>query len=152
EDMMKMMEGAKPGEFHAKLKPMAGKWTTTSKFRMSSEMPWQESTGKAEFKWILGGRYLVQEYKANPGPTDAMMGGPFEGHGMTGYDNVDKKYHNIWTDNMGTGMMVSTGTADGSGQTFTYNGEYNCPIEGKAKSAKSVMKMEGDDKMKFEMY
>jgi len=152
EDMMKMMEMGKPGEFHAKLKPMAGKWTTTSKFRMTPEMPWEESTGKAEFKWALGGRFLVQEYKANPGPQDAMMGGPFEGYGMTGYDNIDKKFHNIWTDNMSTGMMVSTGTADGSGQTFNYNGECNCPIAGGPKPVKSIIKIEGDDKLKFEMY
>ncbi|MBI1824884.1 MAG: DUF1579 domain-containing protein [Planctomycetes bacterium] len=152
EDMAKMMEMAKPGEYHAKLKPLAGKWIYTTKFRMTPEMPWEESTGKAEFKWILGGRYLVQEIKGNPGPGDAMMGGPFEGYAMTGYDTADKKYHNVWADNMGTGSMISTGTVDGSGKTFTYNGEYNCPIEGGPKAAKSIMKIEGDDKLKFEMY
>jgi len=82
-----------------------------------------------------------------------MMGGvPFEGFGMTGFDNVSKKYYNVWADNMGTGIMTSTGTADASGKTFTYNGEYNCPITGGKKTAKSILKIVGDDKLVYEMY
>ena len=112
----------------------------------------EESTGKAEFKWILGNRIMVQEAKNNPGPQDAMMGGPFEGYGMMGYDNVSKKYYGTWADNMGTGIMTSEGTADASGKVFTYESEYNCPIIGKEKDVKTVTKFDGDDKMVYQMF
>jgi len=153
EDMAKMMQMGMPGEFHAKLKPLAGKWTYITKWRMSPEQPWEGSTGKAEYKWILGGRILVLEIKGNPGPNDAMMGGPFDGFGLTGYDNLTKKYYNVWGDNMGTGIMTSTGTCDGSGKSFTYmSDEYTCPMTGQKKTTKSVLKIAGDDKIVFEMY
>ena len=157
EDMAKMMEAfqkaATPGEHHAKLKPLAGKWSFVTKARMGPDQPWEESKGKAEYKWILGGRILVQEVKAEPSPGDAMMGGaPFEGFGLTGYDNMTKEYWNVWGDNYGTGVMMSTGSADPSGKTFTYTGEYNDPMTGEAKTARSVLKIAGDDKLVFEMY
>jgi hypothetical protein len=152
EEMAKMMAAGKPGEAHDKLKPMTGKWTYVTKWRMSPDQPWEESTGKAEFKWINGGRFLTQDIKGNPSPNDAMMGGPFEGFGITGYDNTSKKYYNIWTDNMTTGMMTSEGTADGSGKVFTYESEYNCPMRGPNQHSKTVMKIEGDDKMVFQMF
>jgi hypothetical protein len=153
---MKMMEvwkqAAKPGEFHAKLKPLTGNWTMVTRFRMSPDQPWEQSTGKAEYKWILGDRILVQTVKGDPGGAmDDMMGYPFEGHGMTGYDNATKKYWNIWADNMGTGIMTSTGTVDGSGKTFTSTAEYDDPNFGH-KSVKTVLKIAGDDKAVFEMY
>jgi hypothetical protein len=156
DEMAKMMEAfqkaATPGEFHAKLKPLAGKWTFVTKARMSPDEPWHESPGKAEYKWILGGRILSQEVKASPGEHDAAMGGPFEGFGLTGYDNMTKKYFNAWADSMGTGLMMSTGSVDSSGKTFTYTGEYQDPVSGQKKTAKSVLKIAGDDKIVFEMY
>ena len=158
DDMAKMMEmwkkAATPGEFHAKLNQLVGKWNFTTKARMSPEQPWEETTGKAEYRWGLGKRVLFHEVKANPGEKDAEMGGPFEGFGMTGYDNTTKKYYNVWTDNMGTGVMMSTGTVDSSGKTFTYTSEdgYICPMTGEKKTPKSILKIAGDDKVVFEMY
>ncbi len=157
-EMAKMMESwkkaATPGANHAKLEPLVGKWTFVTKARMAPDQPWEETPGKAEFKWTLGKRQLIQEVKANPGPKDAMMGAPFEGFGMTGYDNTTQKYYNVWTDNMGTGIMHSTGSADSSGKTFTYASPegYICPMTGEKKTPKSVLKIAGDDKLVFEMY
>ena len=158
EDMAKMMEAwqkaATPGEAHDKLKPLAGKWTYVTKARMTPDEPFHESTGKAEFKWELGGRYLFHEVKGNPSEHDAMMGGPFEGAGMYGYDNLGKQYFFFWADSMSTAPMMSHGTADGSGKTFTFMADepYECPMTGEKKAPKSVLKIVGDDKVVFEMY
>jgi hypothetical protein len=152
--MKTMKDAATPGEGHAKLKPLAGKWSYVTKWRMAPGPEWEgQSTGKAECKWILGNRILLHECKNDPGqPFDAMMGAPFEGHGMTGYDNMTKKYWSTWNDNMGTGIMTSEGTADGSGKVFTYESEYNCPMKGPNQKNKTVMKIEGDDKYHFQMF
>jgi len=156
DDIAAMMElwrkATAPGEFHTKLNPLVGKWTFVTKARMDADQPFEESTGKAEYKWGLGKRVLYQEVKANPSKNDALMGGPFEGFGMSGYDNTSKKYYNVWADSMSTGVMMSTGTADASGKIFTYAGEYDDPISGEKKSVKSVLKIAGDDKVVFEMY
>ena len=148
--MKKAMEASTPGEAHAKLKPLTGKWNYITKWKMSPEAEWGESKGKAEFKWIMGDRFLVQDIKGEPDPS--MGGMAFEGHGMMGYDNVTKKYWSTWLDNMGTGVMMSEGTADGSGKTFTFESEYSCPIKGGKVAAKTVTKIEGDDKMVFQMF
>lgn len=150
EEMAKFMQLSMPSEGHAKLKPLAGKWNFITKWQMTPNAPWDESTGKTEFKWIMGGRFLVQDLKSDPSPS---MGGMiFEGHGMMGYDNISKKYWNTWLDTMGTGIMFTEGTADGSGKTFTSTGKYNCPMVGGEKTAKTVLKIEGDDKAVFQMF
>lgn len=157
-EMEKMMaawaKAATPSEGHANLKPLAGKWTYVTKWRMTPEAPFEESTGKAEYKWVMGGRFLTLDVKNNPQPDDAKMGGPFEGFGIYGYDNLTKKYVSVWYDNMGTGIMTSEGTADGSGKTFTFASPegYICPMTGEKKHPKTVLKIVGDDKVVFEMY
>lgn len=157
-DMAKQMEAwlkaATPAEGHAKLAPLVGKWTYVTKWRMAPEAPWDESTGKAEYKWTLGKRFLVGEIKGDPNPNDVMMGGaPFEGLAMYGYDNMMKKYTNTWMDNMSTGTMISHGTADGSGKMFTFMAEEGmCPMTGEMKKPKSTLKIDSDDKVVFEMF
>ena len=40
-----------------------------------------------------------------------MMGQPFSGVGIDGYDNLRKKYVTTWIDTMGTGIFSMEGTA-----------------------------------------
>jgi len=64
-----------------------------------------EETGTATRSMTLDGRVLVEDVSSS------MMGSPFTGHGMMGYDNVTGKYWSTWNDSMSTGLMVSEGTA-----------------------------------------
>ena len=64
---------------------------------------------------ILGDRVMVEEVKSQ------MMGQPFTGHGMSGYDNVSDKYWATWIDSMSTGVMTSEGTCDAN-MACTYTG------------------------------
>lgn len=65
-------------------------------------------------KMILGGRFLQQEVNGE------MMGMPMNGIGITGYDNLKKKYVGFWIDNMGTGMYTMEGEMDKEGKACTY--------------------------------
>src|SRR5262249_52979692 len=78
--MAEMMKLATPGPYHEMLKKFAGSWKTETKMWMGPGEP-QVSEGTAEASMILGGRFLKQEAKGN------FMGQPFEGFGLTGYDN-----------------------------------------------------------------
>jgi len=54
--MAEMMKYASPGEMHAFLKPMEGKWKTMNTMYMGDQK--QTSEGTCERAWIMGGRFL----------------------------------------------------------------------------------------------
>ena len=107
---------------HKQLASLAGSWTTKTKSWMEPNKPPKESDGSCEQKMLLDGRFLHQEC------TGDMMGQPFTGIGVIGYDNHTKKYISTWMDSMGTGIYVMEGTASADGKTITQKGQYDDPI------------------------
>ena len=81
-----------------------------------------------------------------------MMGAPFNGMGITGYDNVLGKYVSTWIDNMGTGIMSSQGTADASGKVITFVGTTSDPVSGKPSKMRMVTTIADDDHHTLDMY
>lgn len=146
EMMEKMTKAATPGPQHAMLAKMAGEWTATVKFQMDPSQPWQESAGTSVVTAVMDGRYIQESN------TSTMMGAPFSGMGVTGYDNVLGKYVSTWIDNMGTGIMNSTGTADAGGKTITWSGMMSDPITGKPSKARMVTTLIDDNHHTFDMY
>ena len=53
---------AKPGEPHRQFASLAGSWTTKTKEWMEPNKPPMESTGSAEMKMLLNGRFSQQEF------------------------------------------------------------------------------------------
>ena len=144
--MEKMTKAATPGAPHAMLAKMAGEWTAAVKFQMDPSQPWQEVTGTSVVTTLMGGRYIQESN------TSVMMGMPFSGMGVTGYDNVLGKYVSTWIDNMGTGIMTSTGTADASGKVITWSGVMSDPITGKATKARMITTVLDDNHHTYEMF
>jgi hypothetical protein len=140
EAMMKsMMEAGAVGPQHKALEPMAGKFKAVNKFKMDPSQDWTVSEGTYEGEMGLGGRYLLVEVQAD------MMGMPFQGMGVLGYDNTIKKYVAGWIDNMGTGVMRSEGTSSDGGKTIVFNGEMMCPIEHVMKPYKYQYEVKSSD-------
>lgn len=110
--MAAMMAAMTPGAPHAELASRAGNWKLTSTFWMNPAAPPMVSVGTATREAMLGGRVLVEKVSAN------MMGMPFEGYGMTGYDNVTGKYWTTWNDNMSTALIQGIGTRGADGKTI----------------------------------
>lgn len=121
EMMEQWMKYSTPGAPHQLLASQAGKWKYTSKMWESAESKPEESTGTSTMKMILGGRFLYQEVKGKA------MGRPFDGIGITGYNNLTEKYESTWMDSMSTGVMHGEGTYDASTKTLKDSGEYTCP-------------------------
>ena len=134
--MAAMEKAMTPGPQHQWLASMAGSWEVTTTFWMQPGGPPQSSTGIAERSMILGGRVMMEKV------TSTMMGMPFEGMGLTGFDNVAGHYLGTWQDNMGTGVMVSTGKC--ADQHCDFTAAYNDPISGKAKSYRMTSDYAGD--------
>lgn len=147
EEMMKAW-GAymTPGEPHARLAKLAGSWTTKTKSWMDPAKPPEETTGTCEFKSVLGGRYLEQRFEGT------MMGQPFSGIGITGYDNIKKRYESFWIDSAGTGMMIMTGTPDPAGKKTIYTGSMLDPLTKKKVAMKSIDTLVDDDNIQFDMW
>ena len=122
-DMQAMMDVYKklgtPGAPHKLLASMAGSWTTKIESWCEPNKPPMESTDNCEQKTVLGGRFLQQEFIGE------MMGSPFTGIGVIGYDNHTKKYVSTWMDSMGTAILFFEGTASADGKTITQECRYD---------------------------
>jgi len=136
---------ATPGEPHKLFATLAGSWTTTTKEWMEPGKPPTESTGTAEMKMLLDGRFLYQEY------TSQMMGQPFSGIGIDGYDNLRKRYVTAWIDTMGTGIFLMEGTASADGKTITLKGQHDEPGGGHM-THRAVWKILDGNTQTFDMY
>ena len=144
--MEKMMKAATPGPQHEMLKKMAGEWNAKVTSQMDPSQPPQVENSTSTLTMLMDGRYC-QEVTSGQ-----MMGQPFSGMGLTGYDNVIGKYVSTWVDNMGTGIMTSTGTADATGKVITWIGTMSDPMTGKVSKSRMVTTIVDDDHHTFEMY
>jgi hypothetical protein len=135
-----------PGEHHKHLEALTGKWNQTIKMRSSPDAEWTESKGVAEYKSVLGGRFVVEEVKCE------VFGQPFEWMGFLGYDNSQKKHTAVWVDNFGTGMEYAEGQCDPAGKVITYIGEQDDPMTGSKSKYKWVITVESKDKMRIDMH
>jgi hypothetical protein len=132
--MEAMMKAATPGEQHKMLVAMAGTWHTKTKMWTAPNQPPTESQGESTITVVLGGRFIQESAKSE------MMGMPFEGTGLTGYDNIQKKFVGTWADSFGTMIMMMTGTWDAATKSITWIGKYPDPLTGKTKTMKMTTK------------
>lgn len=138
-------QAATPGEPHKQFAALVGSWTTQTKEWMEPGKPPTESTGTAEMKMLLDGRFLYQEYRGQ------MMGQPFTGIGIDAYDNIRKKYVTAWIDTMGTGIFMMEGTASPDGKTITLKGSHPEPGGGQM-SHRAIWTLIDADHQTFDMY
>jgi hypothetical protein len=144
--MKAWMDYATPGEMHKALAKSDGKWTGETTMWMAEGAPPMTSKGEMTNKMVMGGRYQMGEFKGD------MMGMPFEGMSIMGYDNYKKKFISNWVDNMGTGIMSMEGTWDDATKSMTLTGSMINPANGKSCDAKEIFKMIDDDHQVMEMY
>lgn len=134
------------GEMHKVLAMGLGTWNTEMTGWWEEGKPPMVTKGTCEFKMIMGGRYKQSTFKGD------MMGMPFEGMGITAYDNAAKVFVDTWIDNMGTGIMTMQGSYDAAAKTIESKGTCMDPVARVEKTMRSVMKMVDDKNMVMEMY
>lgn len=139
-------KAATPGDAHKKLAPMVGSFTATVRSWMVPGAPPMESTGTSENKWILDGRWVEQQFHGS------FMGMPFDGVGMTGYNNIRKEYTGTWVDNMSTSMMTSRGTADANGKSWKFAVNSDNAMTGKSEMIDETIVVTDEDHHNFEMW
>ena len=149
QDQQKAMEAyMKAGavtENHAYLKQFVGTWDVkTTMWAMSGQPPMNEA-GTYEGHLVMGGRFLQMGFKG------MMMGQPFEGMQVIGYDNTLKKYITFWIDNTSTSFYLTSGTRDAKNVT-TETGDWPDPMTGKMTKVRQVTRWTGTDAFVYEQF
>ncbi|MBD9378520.1 DUF1579 domain-containing protein [Pseudoxanthomonas sp. PXM04] len=148
-EMKAMMEAFQkagtPGAEHRQLATLAGTYDLTVKSWHAPDTPPTIDKGTATRSMILGDRVLVEEVSSQ------MMGQPFTGQGLHGFDNVTGKHWSTWNDSMSTGLMVSEGTCDAS-MACTYTGTYHDPVSKKPVTSRMTTRWSDKSTEVFEMY
>lgn len=148
EMMKKWAEVATPGEGHKALDQFVGKWdTVTMMWWEGPGKPPSESKGSCEVKWILDGRFLLEE------TTSQVMGMPYKSMNVIGFDNYKQKYVMSYADNMGTAIYTGEGKLDPSKKVLTSIGKMDEFMTGERdKPVKYVTRIISKDKHVFEIY
>jgi len=144
--MKAMMEAGTPGAPHKMLAKSTGTWSADITHWMGDGAPAQKATGKSVSTMIYGGRYQQSKFSGD------MMGMPFEGSSIMGYDNTEKKYFSTWIDNMSTAVMIAWGTWDDASKSITLTGTMKNPANGLECDHKQVYKIVDDNTQVMEMY
>jgi hypothetical protein len=145
EFMADWMASQTPGAEHEHLAASAGQWKVDATMWMDPKAPPMESQGVASRRMIMGGRYLIEEYKSE------FMGMPFEGMLLQGYDNLKQEHWGIWVDNMSTWPSISTGRRDANG-ALTYTGLMHDISTPGGRPYKHVVREKNADETQFDMY
>ncbi len=145
-EMDAYMKAGTPGAQHQALAAAAGDYDIRVKSWHDASSAPMEETGTVRRSMTLDGRVLVEDL------TGTMMGQPFTGHGMMGYDNVTGKYWSTWNDSMSTGIMLTEGTCDATGKNCTFTGSFNDPIKKTPVRSRMTTRWPSPTSEIFEMY
>jgi hypothetical protein len=147
-EMMKKVEAAgKPGPGHQALNALEGNWKAEVKCWMEPGGSPEVSQGTAHASWKLNGRFLEEEFHGQ------MMGKPFTGRTLLGFDNTKQTFHSVWVSDMQTSMFTSEGKGDNGNKVITLEGKSTCPATGqKDIPMKTVLRVISPDKHVLEMF
>jgi hypothetical protein len=91
---------------------LVGRWNAVTRLSVPG-MPPSEEEGKEINSGVCNGLWVWSDFEGT------MMGQPFEGHALIGYDPASKKVVSFWVDSMSATMSESTGTFDQKTKTLT---------------------------------
>jgi hypothetical protein len=138
---------SKTGPEHAILAKAVGEWDVQSTMWMAPGAPPTVSKASATFTSVLDGRWIRQDFQGE------MMGRPYVGQGMNGYDTLEKQYVTTWYDNISTPFTAMTGSSPDGGKTITYTSEMkHCPMTGGPIAMRHVLAWESADRMVYTMF
>jgi hypothetical protein len=148
EEMLKKAEAAgRPGPGHQALDHFVGNWKGEVKCWLEPNSPPTVSQATAKVSWVMNGRFLEEDFRGE------MLGKPFHGRSVTGYDNVTQTFRSVWISDMQTSMFTTEGKGENGNKVITLEGTSSCPMRGRGDiPMKIVLSVLGPDKHTFEMY
>ncbi len=116
--MQTSLENSMADGSHSELKKLEGEWLGIAKTWFEPDKVADESPVRGSMKLILGGRFILYEYKGS------FDGKPLEGIAIFGYDLNMKRFQSAWVDSYhnGTAIMFSDGKR--GEKDFSVQGNY----------------------------
>lgn len=143
--MADLMTAGAPGENHKQMAESVGEFKVTGKMWMEPGAEAMPTTATASRKTVLGGRYVIEEYKSD------FMGMPFEGMLIQGYDNLAGEHVSIWMDTWSTWPTISSGNHDDQG-VLHLRGTMRDVMTPKGRPSHSAISGESQDGGTMSMY
>ncbi|HEX7769878.1 MAG TPA: DUF1579 domain-containing protein [Dokdonella sp.] len=144
-EMEAYIKAGTPGAAHAELAKTVGSYDLAIKHWQAPGAEPVAEKGTATRTMVLGGRVMVEDMSST------MMGQPFTGHGMHGYDNVTGKHWSTWNDSMSTGLMTSEGSCDANG-ACTFTGSWIDPVKKTKATSRMTTRWTSPSTQVFEMH
>lgn len=144
--MKNWQEYMTPGDMHKMMASWDGNWVGDMNMWMDPQAPPTNSKTNAVNKMIMGGLYQEANH------TGTMMGMPFLGKSILGYDNHKKMFVNSWNDNMSSGIMYLEGPWDAATKSVTLKGKMMDAGLKTVIEVRQVLKVIDDNTHNLEMY
>ena len=135
-----------PGDMHKMMAKWDGTWTGDISMWMYPGDPVQKTTGTAVNKMIMNGLYQESNH------TGLMMGMPFNGKSLVGFDNHRKEFVSTWVDNMGSGIMVMRGPWNEATKTMNLKGTMVDPGTKNDTEVRETFRIVDDNTQELEMF
>ncbi len=135
-----------PGPHHQALATHAGDYAVHSEMRMEPNGEPMMSDGTAHLELVANGLFLQETVSA------PMMGMPWNGYGVFGFDKTQNKHVGIWYDSAGTMIMNFQGDCTDNCKTITMTSNFVDPMTKQPTSMKIVHTMKDADHATNQMY
>ena len=144
--MEKVKAAATPGVGHAALENYVGDWKAEVTCFPPDESP-QTTLATAKGTWIMGGLFLQEDFQGE------MMGKPFFGRTLIGYDNVAHLFKSVWISDAQSSMFYTEGEGQDDNRVITLEGTSSCPMRDRADiPMRLVVRVYNPDKRSLEMF
>lgn len=143
--MEAMMAAGALGPQHEALAAHAGAWQVEGAYWMAPGGEATPMTATAQIASLFGGRFIVEAFSSE------MMGQPYEGQLMQGYDNVTQRYWSVWTDSMNTGAWIYYGNEVEPG-VIEYRGTGHDVFAPTGRPTRLTVTADGDEGYTMHMY
>lgn len=136
-----------PGPPHQELSAFVGSWTARTRAWHSPDSRPLEFTGSAEYRMILGGRFLQIESRSR------MDGAENRGLGIYGYDVFKDKYSFYFIHDGDTQALTGLGDRDSTSGAIAFAVTMDMPVSGeRAKPFRAVLRRVSATRHVFEMF
>jgi len=138
---------AVPSKQHDILDRLAGEWSHSATLWESPGAEPEVFTMTADYRWVLGGRFLIGQYSGYFG------GEFFEAKDVLGYDNFRQQFNSLWIDNKTTSFTLASGHYDRHQDALILQGTQD-DVERKVRDEpfKFVYRFGDDDRLVIEAF
>jgi hypothetical protein len=136
---------SRPGPSHKLLEMFAGQWDVKLTFWSDPKATGESSKGTSEISWILGGRFLQENFRGQLG------GEEYLGFGIMGYDNGSRTFKTVWADSLNTAITTASGRYDPDTSTFALESQLYDPLVSGVKTILSTLQVNSANSYTFSM-